>query len=437
MARPRKQVDEFSASIYHGADGRWHAKITMGTRLNGRVDRKHLSRGTKSEVEKAVRALERGRDSGQYRWTAADPTLGTWIDHWLASIVPMTTRWKTRSTYRSQLTRHVLPSLGHVRLSALQPEQLESLYVDLLRDGSSAITIGAVHRVLRSCLNEAVRRRRLVHNPALVARPPRVPATEVHPLSVEECQRILRSASSSRNAARWSIGLSLGLRQGEVLGLSWSDIDLDGGFLRVRCSVQRWTWEHGCDRPGFSGPSCGRRRGADCPHRHGGGLRLVEPKTKASHRTIALPRQLIEELRSHRAAQNHERLAAGATRAGEHHLVFTTPAGEIIDPARDHQQWRTLLKASEVRRVRVHDMRHTAATLLLLQGVDVRTLMAIMGWTEMATAQRYTHVIDELRRRAANQIGALLWASSADHPQTGATLEQRAPSFPGRTRDGP
>ena len=410
MARPRKRPDEFTASTYRGSDGRWHARVTMGLRPDGSLDRKHLSRRTKIELDKAVRTLERTRDNGQYRWTAADPTLGAWIDHWLGAILPMTARWKTQSTYRSQMRRHVLPALRHLRLSELHPEHLERHYSDLLANGRSAHTVGAVHRVLRSCLNEAVRRRRLIHNPALVARPPRPSAREIDPLSIEECRQILAISAAFRNATRWSIGLSLGLRQGEVLGLLWPDLDLDSGVLHVRRSVQRWTWEHGCATgPATNAPTCGHPRGAECPRRHGGGLRLVEPKTRASRRSVVLPFPLIEELRSHRAAQQRERLAAGPAWTDKDDLVFRTPTGSTIDPARDHADWRALLDAAGVRCVRVHDMRHTAATLLLLQEVDLRTVMSIMGWTEMATAQRYTHAVDDLRRRAASRMGELLW----------------------------
>jgi integrase len=124
-----------------------------------------------------------------------------------------------------------------------------------------------------------------------------------------------------------------------------------------------------------------------------------------------LPDPLADELREHQRGSASRRLAAqpGAEHATD--LVFTASTGGLIDPRRDNQEWNDLLAAAGVRRVRLHDARHTAATLLLLQGVDIRTLMSIMGWTEMATAQRYTHAVDELRRRAANSMGDALWAS--------------------------
>ncbi|UPK75311.1 tyrosine-type recombinase/integrase [Nocardioidaceae bacterium SCSIO 66511] len=125
-----------------------------------------------------------------------------------------------------------------------------------------------------------------------------------------------------------------------------------------------------------------------------------------------LPRPLRDELRAHRAEQARERLAAGPAWVGEHNLVFATEWGQVIDPVNDGQSWRRLLESAGVRKARVHDARHTAATLLLLEETDLRTVMAIMGWTELATAQRYTHAVDELRSRAAARMGSLLWSSA-------------------------
>ena len=253
---------------------------------------------TKAEVRAAVRELERVRDAGGQVWTQDDITLAQWLEHWLETVLPMTARWKTLSTYRSQIRVHVIPTLGPWRLSDLRPEHLEEHYRGMQLDGHSTHVIRAVHRVLRSSLNEAVRRRRLASNPLLVARPPRADEVEVVPLSVEECRRVLASAQATEHPARWSIALSLGLRQGEALGLLWSDIDLYEGMPRVRRSAQPHTWAHACPTI-YGQPSCGSSRCADCDRRHGGGLVLVEPKTKASKRTIVLP--VIDELRAHRA----------------------------------------------------------------------------------------------------------------------------------------
>jgi site-specific recombinase XerD len=120
-------------------------------------------------------------------------------------------------------------------------------------------------------------------------------------------------------------------------------------------------------------------------------------------------------LRTHRAAQLRLRLERANVWDHTHDLVFCTDYGTPIDPAQDQREWKALLRSAGVRQVRLHDARHTAATLLLLHGVDIRTVMAIMGWTEVATAQRYVHAVDELRHEAARRIGAALWSTSPDH----------------------
>ncbi len=409
--RRRLPPAETTTTKCRGSDGRWHARVVMGTRLDGSTDRKHVSRLTKGELDRAVRQLERSRDTGQYTRTEGDPTLGLWLTHWLEAVLPMSVRWKTLSTYGSQMRLHVIPALGSIKLSELRPETLEAHYRNLLDAGRSAHVVHAVHRVLRSALNEALRRQRIGSNPALLARPPRVPEVEVRPLTQEECRAILSAAAGRRNSARWSVALALGLRQGEALGLQWGDVDLAAQTLQVRRSVQRQTWKHGCGG-GESAPSCERKRGGYCPQRTGGGVLLVETKTKASRRTIVLPPPLLAELRTHRRVQSEESLQKGRVHMQSLDLVFPDPHGRPVDPRKDHRDWKSLLKVAGVRQVRLHDARHTAATLLLVQGVDLRTVMAIMGWTEMATSQRYTHVVDEMSANAARKMGAALWPAS-------------------------
>jgi len=160
MSRPRKAVEQTTSTLYRGSDGLWHARITMGRRSDGSTDRRHVQRRTKAEARDVVRDLERRRDAGTYVRTIDDLTLGDWLEHWLEVVLPMTARWKTRSTYRSQMRVHVIPALGAWRLSELRPEHLEAHYRRMQTDGHSTHVVRAVHRVLRSALNEAVRRRR-------------------------------------------------------------------------------------------------------------------------------------------------------------------------------------------------------------------------------------------------------------------------------------
>ena len=145
-----------------------------------------------------------------------------------------------------------------------------------------------------------------------------------------------------------------------------------------------------------------------CPQRQGGGLHFGEPKSQAGRRPIALPEPLVALLRSHRKAQAAERLRSGSSWE-ENDLVFCQPNGRPLDPDGHSKAWKKFLARAGVREARLHDARHTAATLLLVQGVDQRTVMAIMGWSEVSMTKRYQHVVPELRREAASRIREVLW----------------------------
>lgn len=155
MGRPRRPPEQTSPTIYRGADGSWHARVTVGRLPDGRPQRKHVQRRTKADVRAAVRELERERDTGRQLWTHDDITLAQWLDHWLDAVLPMTARWKTLSTYRSQMRRHVIPALGAWRLTELRPEHFEEHYRRMQTDGHSTHVMRAVHSVLRSSFNEA------------------------------------------------------------------------------------------------------------------------------------------------------------------------------------------------------------------------------------------------------------------------------------------
>jgi len=310
---------------------------------------------------------------------------GLWLEHWLATVAGPRLRPATVTRYRLAIRSHLTPKLGHHRLDRLQPEHLEVAYQELVAGGLAASTVLYAHRVLSQALSVGVRRGTLARNVASLVDPPRGRGAQTEPLSLTDAQAMLAAAEGSRNSARWSVGLAIGLRQGEALGLTWArSVDLDSGNLIVGQALQRIAYRHACHAP------CGQRP-AGCPDREldlptgfvainylFGGLVLVEPKSEAGKRTIAMPAQLVDALRVHRQTQLEERLLAGSVWE-DHDLVFAQPNGRPIDPRRDWAAWKTLCAAAGVRDSRVHDARHTAATLLLVQGVSPR-----VAWTSWA-----------------------------------------------------
>jgi integrase len=263
-------------------------------------------------------------------------------------------------------------------------------------------------------LNEAVRRGHLARNPVLIAKAPKLVEEEVEPYELEEIQRLLRVVSERRNGARWVVALALGLRQGECLGLKWTDLDLEKGVLRIRRGRLRPKYEHGCGTP------CGRAAGY-CQQRKQVRPDTGDTKSRAGKRTIGLPQPLTVLLRTHKCKQDAERKVARQLWHDEG-WVFAKVDGRPLNPNTDYHEWKDLLRDAGLRDARLHDARHTAATVLGILRVPTPTAMALMGWSSAAMATRYQHVIDSVRHDVANQIGGLLWEpheEPADDPDDG------------------
>ena len=309
------------------------------------------------------------------------PTVEQWMTLWLDTIAARRIRPSTAAGYRTCLNR-INRDLGHHRIDRLQPEALEAFYLKLAAEGLSPATVLLHHRVVSRALKVALQRGRIARNVATLVDAPTVNRDEVVPLTAAKARLLLDAARELPNGARWSVALALGLRQGEALGLLWDAIDLDAGTLTVRRALQRQT---------------------------GKGLVLVEPKSKAGRRTIKLPAALCGALRQHRAEQLQRRMAA-ANVWEDGGYVFCQPNGRPIDARQDWLAWKALLKAAGVRDARLHDARHTAATLLLQQGVPARVAMQILGHSQISlTLGTYSHVVPELADEAAERMGNALW----------------------------
>jgi integrase len=219
----------------------------------------------------------------------------------------------------------------------------------------------------------------MVHyNAAAMVSAPRGTHHEVRVFTPEEARRLLDAARGDRLEALYSVALALGLRQGEALGLKWSDIDLDTGTLRVRRASQR------------------------IPHQ---GTQLVDTKTQRSRRTLVVPPIVIAALRAHRAWQAMERLAAGE-RWVDHDLVFPSARGTLADGPNITHRFHRLLQRASLPPMRFHDLRHACASLLLVQGVHPRVVMETLGHSQISlTMNTYSHVLPALQREAADPYG--------------------------------
>jgi integrase len=233
---------------------------------------------------------------------------------------------------------------------------------------------------LRAALNQAVRWQLITRNPATLVDGPRVEQYEINPLSPAEARTFLAALRGDRLEALYSVALTMGLRQGEALGLRWQDIDLELGYLRISKQLQR------IDRK----------------------LQLVEPKTKRSRRNLAMPPSIAKALIDHRARQEVERRLAGE-RWVDTGLVFTSPTGTGLDGTAITKQFHKHLERAGLPQRRFHDLRHSCATLLLVQGVAPRVVMDLLGHSQIGlTMNTYSHVIPDLRRDAAQRMEELI-----------------------------
>jgi integrase len=400
MTKPKNANGE--SSIYKGGDGWWHGRVTVGVKDNGKPDRRHRRGKTRTEVVAKVRELEKLRDEGSVPKAGQRYRVHEWLTYWVHNIAcPPNVSENTYSGYEVDVRVHLIPGVGAHWLDKLAPEHLEKLYAKMVRAGSSAGTAHHVHRTIRNALNEAKKRKHIKENPALLAKTPKLSDDESEPYTVSEVRRLLALVAERRNGARWVVALALGLRQGEALGLKWEHVDLDTGLIRIRRNRLRPKYEHGCNG------TCGRKAGY-CPQRKQTRADAGPTKSRAGRRTVGLPDPLIVLLKVHWESQEAERTASRQFWHDEG-WVFTKPDGRPLNPTTDYHEWKALLDEAGLPERRLHDARHTAATVLAILNVPTSTAMAIMGWSTAEMAKRYQHVLDSIRKGVADQVGSLLW----------------------------
>ncbi|CAM5633036.1 Site-specific integrase OS=Streptomyces tendae OX=1932 GN=GUR47_26175 PE=4 SV=1 [Streptomyces tendae] len=266
----------------------------------------------------------------------------------------------------------------------------------MLPEALSPLTVTYVHSVLKSALEHAVREDELPRNVARNVKATAPRPRRFRPFTAAEARQFLAAARADRLHALYALALRTGLRKGELLGLRWEDLDLNGGTVTIRRSLQRTRT---------------------------GGLITLPTKTLASERRIALPTECLYSLKEHKERQDEECTTAGPewNNSG---LVFTTSTGGPLDPANLTRRFCSFLDRAQLRRIRFHDLRHSTATLLLEQGVDLVVIKELLGHAHIGvTAGVYAHVRLRLQRQAIDTLGNVLGPTDApDDPPTAAVV---------------
>ena len=366
-------------SIFKQKDGIWRAYMNLGYQ-GGKRRRKYFYGKTRAEVQEKLTAAIRNRQLG-LAVTNDKITFGQFVDRWLEESVKPSVRPRTFVRYSGDVRNHMKPAIGKIKLSKLSAPDIQAMLNQKLKSGLSPRSVRHLYATTRRALEVAYKWELVPRNVATLADPPRVQRFEVKPLSPEQARAFLEATKGDRLEGLYSVAVPLGLRLGEALGLRWQDVDLEAGTVRIAYQLQRL----------------------------GGKWELVEPKTSRSRRTIAIPKATSQALREHRKRQLEEKLLAGK-RWQEHGFVFTTRVGTPLDrPNIVRRSFKLILKKAGLPDIRFHDLRHTAASLLLVQGVAPRVVMETLGHSQITlTMDTYSHVMPVLMRDAADKMDAIL-----------------------------
>lgn len=372
MAKRRRGWGE--GSIYRRDDGLYQVRV--------RVDGKRLAfyAASEDEAKRLLRLKVGERERGALVVTA-NHTVAQYLETWLAEVVTPSVRPSTLARYRQIVTLHLIPAIGRHRLGKLSPQHLSACYRQLSAT-LSASTVRNAHGVIHSALDTALQWELVARNVADLVDPPLVKRDEMRFLTADEARRLLDTARGDPLEALYVLALTTGMRQGELLGLKWADLDLKAGLLNVRRSLSRVK---------------------------GQGFVEQAPKTAKGSRTIALTPIGIDALKHHHTQQLQARLFAGPAWVASD-LVFCTSHGTPIEAQNLRvRSFAPLLKAAGLPSIRFHDLRHSAASLLLALGVHPKIAAEILGHANVSiTLNTYSHVAPTLQADAMRRLGELL-----------------------------
>ena len=360
-------------TIWQLKNGLWRAQVTIaGKRLSHRA----LTKAECSAWITQMQAADKPElESGGSRQMLAD-YLPEWMESHKISLRPKTTR-----QYEQIIRLYILPGIGKMRLRDLRLERLDRFYGELLAKGTGIRTIQMVHSVLHKALERAVRYDLISRNPAHGARVPRKPEVEMAVLDEDQVSRFLAEAYGSRHATLFYLAVVTGMRQAELFGLKWVDISWTKATMNIRRQAQRVT---------------------------GMGVIYSEPKTRAGRRTIRLGENVLQQLRAQMERQQIDKLVAGS-RWVENGLVFASPIGTPLDPSNVRMQFNKALDQAGLPHIRFHDLRHTAASLMLNHNVPVIVASKRLGHSKPSvTLDIYGHLYNEMQDEVARVMDDLV-----------------------------
>ncbi|MGO9457067.1 MAG: tyrosine-type recombinase/integrase [Acidimicrobiales bacterium] len=372
--------------LYKRSDGRWFGAVLVGYDGTGRPRRKTVSARTKDEARRKLSDLQRQIDTGYIPPTRRE-TVAQLLSRWDSDVLSTQVKPLARENYRAVAERHIVPTLGRTQVSNLTVADVQHLLAAKLvgtLEGSRPLSVSTVRRirsVLAQALNECVVEGTLSRNVAALTKPPKSERAEGRTLTPDQARALLAAMDDHRLGALFALMLSTGLRRGEALGLRWADIDLSRGIVVVRRQLQRVSGE----------------------------LVTNDVKTSKSRRAVNVAPPVVKLLEAHKVAQAKDRLACRDAWQ-ETEYVFTTQLGTPLDPRNIHRDFQTICIKAGVGKWHPHELRHSAASLMLSAGVPLQVVSDVLGHSSIRmTADVYGHILQPQREDAASALAGVLF----------------------------
>jgi integrase len=402
-----KRRSKGDGGLFQRSDGMWIGRVELPPGPDLKRRRKTVSSMSFAEAAKKLKKLRADVDEGRIAATGST-TVAKWLERWLEEIHGPRVRPTTKRDYATTIRLYINPHIGDKKLDKLTPAHVRQMNDAIASDRSAQ----KAHVVLQRALRDAVREGMIVRNVAEVADKPRYVSVQREPLTSEQAKQLLRVSERLRDPlrSRWGAALLLGARQGELLGLQWSHVNLDAGLVDLEWQLQQLQQVHGCgNRHSDKSWPCGRTRPGWCPDRKWDlprgfqhkvlhrSLVLTRPKTKAGTRLVPTPAPLWALLEQHPRGDTNP-----------HNLVWHHDDGRPFSPRDDHRNWKQALKAADLPEAPLHVARNTTATLLMEAGVPEHIRMEILGHVSIAAHRGYAYVDKSLARQAMTALDQLL-----------------------------
>ncbi len=369
-------------TIVKRKDGRWMGAVTIGVDpKTGKPKRKYIYGKKRKEVAREMTNLKKNLFEGTYK-EPSNMKLADWLDKWIEGR-KNSLAYSTYMNYEMFIRNHIKPEIGQIKLKDIKPYEIQLLLNNKFENGRvdnegglSERSVKYIYQTLHAALEKAVKTEMIIKNPCKSVELPKddedIESNELHTWNNQQVKKFLRIAKDFKYHSAFYLALNTGMRQGELIGLKWKDINYNKKTLNVKRQVVRTNK----------------------------GLKFKTPKTKAGDRVIPLFDNIIKYLKKHKINQSEKKLSLGES-FQDNNLVTCNGIGNPVGPRNLSREFKKIVKAADLPKIRFHDMRHTFATTFLDNGGNIKTLQQILGHESITTTiDTYGHVTDEMLSHA-------------------------------------